>query len=226
MAKGANYLNNNKGVYLQASKKKKEAMPMCNYGRGCTNRFCIYRHPTGHNSDASYEQSREPCMAFLAGICAFDSKGCRKRHPSKEEAARLRTKYMRIKCRFRDDCKTQGCLYQHPSDETVDTTPLEGTNLAWDNQCHFVPPTVHQFQQTHNFVGQQPANEAYHQDYFPPVEHQLNPQLLRHEQRPSLPNINAPEFVPGKMSFVHSSATGTNATTSGSDMPSGSDNFK
>mmetsp|Transcript_9980 Transcript_9980/g.14689 ORF Transcript_9980/g.14689 Transcript_9980/m.14689 type:complete len:234 (-) Transcript_9980:83-784(-) len=221
MGKGANYLNNNKGVFLKAGTKKKEAMPMCNYGRGCTNRLCIYRHPTGDGSDGSHHQSKEPCMAFLAGICAFDSKGCHKRHPNKEEAARLRAKYERIKCRFGDNCKTQGCLYQHPSDDPIIAAPLVGTNLAWDNQCHFVPPPQYagnHFQQAQeNFIGQQPLEGNYYQEYIPQVE--------THEHRPSLPNINATEFVPGKMSFASSSAAQMDTAAPRSSLSAGSSEF-
>lgn len=62
-------------------------------------------------------------MSFLAGICAFSAKGCRKRHPPKQEADRLIAKYKTTRCRFGKDCRTKGCLYIHPGDEEEANTP-------------------------------------------------------------------------------------------------------
>ena len=120
MGKGANYLNNNKGVSLQASKKGKASrMVACQYGAGCNRPGCIYSHPAS-TAGTTFVQSNEPCMAFLAGICAFSSKGCRKRHPSKEESERLIAKYQTVRCRFSENCQTNGCLYRHPWDDKVE----------------------------------------------------------------------------------------------------------
>lgn len=191
MGKGANYVNNNRGVHLQANKKKTgDNMPMCQYGAGCSRASCIYRHPA--RTGVPLQQSKEPCMAFLAGLCAFDGKGCRKRHPPKHEIDRLISKYKKTRCRFGDECKTNGCLYMHPSDVVEE---IGQDNVAWDNQCQFVPPassgaTMYQ-QAARNSM--QPA----HQPYYPqPTD--------RHQQLEPPHNMalatmnNAPKFVPGQ----------------------------
>ena len=61
----------------------------------------------GHGSDV--------CIPFLAGKCTFE-KGCRKRHPTKEELPRLLARYKQIRCRFADECYTDGCLFLHPKE--------------------------------------------------------------------------------------------------------------
>jgi len=67
MPRGKNYVNNNRGVFLQASKKNKlkQSMRQCEYGSACNRPDCIYRH------DFVEEKSNEVCLQFLAGICAF-----------------------------------------------------------------------------------------------------------------------------------------------------------
>jgi hypothetical protein len=116
MPRGKNYVNNHKGVSLAAPKgKKAERMAECQFGAGCNRPDCIYRHPS--KTDGTFKQSQEPCMPFLAGICAFSAKGCRKRHPPKAEAERLIEKYQKTRCRFGSECRTKGCLYIHPGDE-------------------------------------------------------------------------------------------------------------
>jgi len=92
-------------------------MEPCFYGAGCTRPGCIYRHDTASgDSPAKKPSSLEPCMPFLAGLCAFPASGCRHRHPGNAEAERLIAKYKRIKCRHGEHCKTRGCLYVHPND--------------------------------------------------------------------------------------------------------------
>lgn len=123
MPRGKNYVNNHKGVSLAPPRgKKAENMTECQYGAGCSRPDCIYRHPKAKD-DGSFKQSQEPCMPFLAGICAFSAKGCRKRHPQKEEADTLIAKYKSTRCRFGKDCRTKGCLYIHPGDEEETNTP-------------------------------------------------------------------------------------------------------
>ena len=72
---------------------------------------CIYRHDRA--AIQSNPQSDEPCMAYLAGHCAFNAKSCHKRHPPPAEAERLRQKYSQIRCRYGSECQTEGCLYRH-----------------------------------------------------------------------------------------------------------------
>lgn len=142
MARGTNYLNNNKGVSLQASKKPKGSkMVECSYGAGCTRKGCIYSHPfpKTNNSDGSTSipQSMEPCMAYLAGECSFTSKGCRKRHPSNEECERLIEKYKTMNCRFGDNCQTKACLYKHPWDvDQEQNADTKGDDFGYDAQYH------------------------------------------------------------------------------------------
>lgn len=117
MPRGSNYVNNNRGVSLLASKKNKTRMVECSYGAACTRKGCIYSHPP--KTSKAFAQSNEPCMAYLAGICTFTTKTCRKRHPGDEESERLIAKYSSMNCRFGDSCMTNGCLYRHPSDEPI-----------------------------------------------------------------------------------------------------------
>mmetsp|Transcript_17625 Transcript_17625/g.36498 ORF Transcript_17625/g.36498 Transcript_17625/m.36498 type:complete len:248 (-) Transcript_17625:845-1588(-) len=113
MPRGKNYVNNNKGMSLQAGNKKNSSMEPCFYGAGCTRKDCIYRHDADV-PDA--KKTNETCLAFLAGTCSFGAQTCKKRHPPKHEADRLRAKYKCIRCRFGDECKTNGCLFTHPKD--------------------------------------------------------------------------------------------------------------
>lgn len=106
-------MNNNKGMSLQSHGRKAVSMEPCIYGPGCTRKDCIYRHDI-NVPDA--KRTNEPCMAFLAGTCSFGTNTCKKRHPPKHEADRLRMKYKNIQCRHGNDCKTKSCLYAHPSD--------------------------------------------------------------------------------------------------------------
>mmetsp|Transcript_2946 Transcript_2946/g.8579 ORF Transcript_2946/g.8579 Transcript_2946/m.8579 type:complete len:296 (-) Transcript_2946:123-1010(-) len=123
MPRGKNYVNQGKGVSLQAPPTKKGSqMIVCQYGTGCNRPDCIYRHPYGKDGDkgrssTNNTQSREPCMAYLAGLCTFSALGCRKCHPPPLECERLVAKYSQVKCRFGDSCMTKGCLYMHPCDE-------------------------------------------------------------------------------------------------------------
>lgn len=97
-------------------------MEACFFGAGCTRPGCIYRHDRA--ALASNPQSEEPCMAYLAGYCAFNAKSCRKRHPPPAEADRLRQKYSQIRCRYGSQCQTEGCLYRHEA-------LTEPVSLSW-----------------------------------------------------------------------------------------------
>lgn len=147
MPRGKNYVNNNRGVSVQASSKKAApTMEQCFYGKGCTRTDCFYRHD-GPGAAGAGEKSTEPCMPFLAGLCTFSAAGCRKRHPGKAEAEKLIAKYKQMKCRYGAHCKTSGCLYIHPGDGdgtkedklrgTAAFPPLAGATLPRP----VVPPT-------------------------------------------------------------------------------------
>ena len=136
MPRGKNYVNNNRGVFLQGSlktNKKAPVMETCFYGAACTRKDCIYRHDKDNNnnnnsknpkaktkSSSSDQQqqnsnrSTEPCMAFLAGVCNLPGETCRKRHPSsQQERDNLIAHFARIPCRYGSHCKTNSCLYRH-----------------------------------------------------------------------------------------------------------------
>jgi hypothetical protein len=124
MPRGKNYVNNNKGVSLQANPKAKVIMKVCEYGAGCTRPDCIYRHEGGAKKD-------EVCLPFLAGKCTFKENGCRKRHPKKDEKSRLIAKYKRTRCRHGNDCFTDGCLYLHPREMEQEPSFVEPLNEAF-----------------------------------------------------------------------------------------------
>ena len=113
MPRGKNYVNQNTGMKLQGKEQVKE---LCFYGNACTRKDCIYRHDRTSkvivgNLPKSYT---DPCMAYLAGYCAFDDTTCRKYHPtSEDEVNMLVQKYNNIPCKFTIHCKTKGCLYKH-----------------------------------------------------------------------------------------------------------------
>ncbi|KAL7558917.1 hypothetical protein ACA910_015495 [Epithemia clementina (nom. ined.)] len=121
MPRGKNYVNNDKGVTLVSHKKKSLSMEPCYYGPGCTRKDCIYRHDP---NVADAKKTNDPCLTFLAGTCAFTATTCKKRHPPKPEADRLRAKYSQIKCRHGDECRTTSCLYLHPRDEKHKGEPV------------------------------------------------------------------------------------------------------
>lgn len=124
MPSGKNYVNNNKGVSLQPNAKAMSTMKLCEYGAGCTRPDCIYRHEGVVKRD-------EVCLPFLAGKCSFKDSGCRKRHPKKDEKARLIAKYKRTRCRFGDECYTDGCLYLHPREVTNEPSYIEPHHIAF-----------------------------------------------------------------------------------------------
>ena len=109
-------------------KGKLTQMPLCDYGASCTRKGCVYRHPKKPDKPAKEvvcepvrEVSTEVCKPFLAGICQF-GKRCYNRHPGDEEAHELIAKYYKIACKWGDDCRSEGCLFNHPSDNYGDGT--------------------------------------------------------------------------------------------------------
>lgn len=205
MPRGTNYINNNKGVTLQVSRKKKHAVKMiaCSYGAACTRADCIYTHPNNKGAEGVYHhQSKEPCMSFLADMCAFNAKTCRKRHPPRAEAERLIAKYRRMPCRFRDECRTAGCLYLHPGDETY--------NCYFESECIFVNPELQQQQQQQsepvgwvstysNSMDAMNGVSVNAKEFIPASQYGMGQQLEGI-------NINAREFVPGSLQGFHQQA--------------------
>lgn len=190
MARGANYCNNNKGVALQATTKKNKGkspkMIACQYGAGCNRSDCIYSHPANRGENSSFVQSKEPCMAFLAGICAFPAKGCRKRHPQNDEAERLIVKYQRMMCRFADTCRTIGCLYQHPSDNVNDDIGVE-VDVDMNNE---VQPQCTS-SSTSTSIATLPLNQQQYQ-----FQHQMYDQNQQQYQASSLSYTNPAPRLP------------------------------
>ena len=88
----------------------------CQYGAGCRRPDCIYRHD-GDGGGGAGGGSSGVCLPFLAGSCTFTNQGCRNYHPTNpDEIQRLKAKYKKIRCRFGDGCRTEGCLYLHPKE--------------------------------------------------------------------------------------------------------------
>jgi hypothetical protein len=203
MARGKNYVNNNKGVALQANPKAKANMQQCEYGAGCNRPDCIYRHD-------GTAKKEDVCLPFLAGKCTFKENGCRKRHPAKDEKARLVAKYKRTRCRHGDECFTDGCLYLHPREmerepnfveplseafpplnlATASNLPKPVSNSAW-KVAPLVPPPMH---------PPQPAPMPYqHPQQHPHIAMMHPPQPLMPAGPPPPewnPIYGAPAFYP------------------------------
>lgn len=189
MPRGKNYVNNNQGVFLQASKKNTQSMRQCEYGSACNRPDCIYSH------DHVTAKSDGVCLQFLAGKCAFSAGGCRKRHPTKDERDRLLRKYKRMRCHFGDECHTEGCLYLHPRE----MRPVEPAYVEPVNMDAAFPA-----------LGSAPskATSTLKTERLPPSpwnngQHQLVPQSMPMEQQQHMSNIPvAPTWFPQDPSFA------------------------
>mmetsp|Transcript_64982 Transcript_64982/g.209302 ORF Transcript_64982/g.209302 Transcript_64982/m.209302 type:complete len:947 (-) Transcript_64982:12-2852(-) len=100
------------------SKAAKVQVPECRYGAACTRRDCIFRHPSKKEKQQAPHQEKTDkiCFAFVAGGCAF-GRLCHDRHPDEASCRTIRERYGKIDCQWGRNCRTEGCLYQHPSDE-------------------------------------------------------------------------------------------------------------
>jgi hypothetical protein len=103
----------------------KSQVPECRYGAACTRKDCIYRHPpkkvaqakpTAAAAAAAAEATDKVCFAFVAGRCQF-GKHCRDKHPDEPSCRTIREKYARMDCQWGRQCRTEGCLYRHPTDQ-------------------------------------------------------------------------------------------------------------
>jgi hypothetical protein len=110
MSRGNNYDSNQRGDHLQPKVDGKGGPIMRPDG--------IYRQDEPQRSSGG---KNDVCIPFLAGKCTFE-KGCRKRHPSKDDVPRLLARYKKTRCRFRDECYTEGCLFLHPKEERQQET--------------------------------------------------------------------------------------------------------
>jgi len=203
MPRGKNYVNNNKGMVLLAGHKSEKVKEACFYGPACNRKDCIYDHSS---SQPEFQKTNDPCMAFLAGHCAFTAKTCRKRHPTATECERLLTKYRQTKCRFGDSCKTNGCLYQHGTSTTTTTTTT--TN---DNSNANAASSGGTVKMVKRGGARPPPPLLHHEAAFPPLPgttmsaqaHTIQQRQQQHQDNDSNSNealnIHAKEFVPGGM---------------------------
>ncbi|CAJ1328398.1 unnamed protein product [Effrenium voratum] len=100
--------------------KAKVQVPECRYGAACTRRDCVFKHPPKPKTvkNAAPEKSDKVCFAFVAGKCAF-GRQCHDKHPDEASCQTIKERYAKIDCQWGRNCRTEGCLYRHPSDEPV-----------------------------------------------------------------------------------------------------------
>ncbi|CAE7400706.1 unnamed protein product [Symbiodinium natans] len=100
--------------------KAKIQIPECRYGTACTRRDCVFKHPPKPAKSNAHpvEKSDKVCFAFVAGKCAF-GRQCHDKHPDEASCQSIKERYGKIDCQWGRGCRTDGCLYRHPSDEPV-----------------------------------------------------------------------------------------------------------
>mmetsp|Transcript_88212 Transcript_88212/g.180262 ORF Transcript_88212/g.180262 Transcript_88212/m.180262 type:complete len:242 (-) Transcript_88212:9-734(-) len=101
--------------------KTKVQVPECRYGAACTRRDCVFKHPPKPAKSVRQsvvEKSDKVCFAYVAGKCAF-GRQCHDKHPDEASCLTIKERYSKIDCQWGRNCRTDGCLYRHPSDEPV-----------------------------------------------------------------------------------------------------------
>eukprot|EP00434_Breviolum_minutum_P042719 symbB.v1.2.038038.t1/scaffold5697.1/size24457/2 len=101
--------------------KTKVQVPECRYGAACTRRDCVFKHPPKPAKSVRQsvvEKSDKVCFAYVAGKCAF-GRQCHDKHPDEASCQTIKERYAKIDCQWGRNCRTEGCLYRHPSDEPV-----------------------------------------------------------------------------------------------------------
>mmetsp|Transcript_62324 Transcript_62324/g.136159 ORF Transcript_62324/g.136159 Transcript_62324/m.136159 type:complete len:237 (-) Transcript_62324:48-758(-) len=109
------------------SKAAKVQVPECRYGAACSRKDCVFRHPPKQAKPtvAAADKSDKVCFSYVAGRCAF-GKFCHDRHPDEASCRTIRDRYAKIDCQWGRTCRTEGCLYRHPSDEPIGPSmPIE-----------------------------------------------------------------------------------------------------
>lgn len=112
----------------------KAQVPMCRFEAACTRSDCIYRHPPKPKkaalatAKAAAEASDKVCFAYVAGRCQF-AKYCRDKHPDEASCRTIRERYAIVDCQWGAHCKTEGCLYRHPTNAPAGP-PLQETVRA------------------------------------------------------------------------------------------------
>eukprot|EP00929_Paragymnodinium_shiwhaense_P106252 TRINITY_DN7149_c0_g1_i1.p1 TRINITY_DN7149_c0_g1~~TRINITY_DN7149_c0_g1_i1.p1 ORF type:complete len:1019 (-),score=170.08 TRINITY_DN7149_c0_g1_i1:149-3205(-) len=101
-------------------KSKVQQVPNCRYGVACTRADCVFKHPPKPKKGDKVDlpKSDKVCFAFVAGKCVF-GKQCHDKHPDEASCGTIRARYASIDCQWGRDCRSEGCLYRHPSDEVV-----------------------------------------------------------------------------------------------------------
>lgn len=170
MARGKNYVNQNKGMTLQASssgksssghvtrtnrQKKSSVVEMCFYGYGCTRKGCIYRHPTSNGQTVvPVNKSEAPCKPFLVGMCSFNATTCNKRHVTDPaERQRLLDKYKQTPCRHGVHCKQIDnglCLYSHSETTNSSIAPTFNSFPIYGSADH----STSKMNEQHDFANQ------------------------------------------------------------------------
>jgi len=64
------------------------------------------------------EKSNKVCFAYMAGKCASGCQ-CHDKHPDEASCQKIKERYGKTDCQWGRQCRREGCLYRHPSDEPV-----------------------------------------------------------------------------------------------------------
>mmetsp|Transcript_70614 Transcript_70614/g.111575 ORF Transcript_70614/g.111575 Transcript_70614/m.111575 type:complete len:433 (-) Transcript_70614:1-1299(-) len=121
----------------------KSLVPECRYGAACTRKDCIYKHPPKKPQASAKAVKQEPekvCFSFVAGRCAF-GKNCHDKHPDDTSCRTIRERYARIDCQWGRQCKTEGCLYRHPTAQ-VEGPPLKKEPTKLQPAVYAEGPTI------------------------------------------------------------------------------------
>ncbi|CAE7035071.1 unnamed protein product [Symbiodinium sp. CCMP2592] len=92
---------------------KRQALSMV-----CRDLLRIAEEPLWHPAACSPCTAQDVCFAFVAGKCAF-GRQCHDKHPDEASCQSIKERYGKIDCQWGRGCRTDGCLYRHPSDEPV-----------------------------------------------------------------------------------------------------------
>ena len=122
----------------------------------------MYRHPPKPKTKPVVAQpvaytSEEVCKPYLAGLCSY-GKRCYNRHPPDAEVEELRRKFARTQCKWGDECRSEGCLFTHPSD---------GAEYAMSSLRYALP------------CGE-PIPPEYHAGYYPETAYGADGSLQPH----------------------------------------------
>eukprot|EP00397_Hematodinium_sp_SG-2012_P026647 GEMP01027938.1.p1 GENE.GEMP01027938.1~~GEMP01027938.1.p1 ORF type:complete len:437 (+),score=94.32 GEMP01027938.1:34-1311(+) len=138
---------------VKSRQQSKVNVPECQYGKACTRKDCIYRHPATAkprstvsaltNAALSTEADTTICMAYLGGSCSF-GRYCMNHHPTDEECEKLIAKLRSSVCRYGAHCHTPGCLYKHPNAaDNLTAAPAPAPQpTVWADKAMMYKPTA------------------------------------------------------------------------------------